>query len=108
MEGAGAHYQRQIGLIENRLSMALGHLPGLSGEDGRSHPGVVHTGNGQAHDDRGNEFLPAVRRSKNPVMLPPGRAKLATKPSATGADAPQKTMGIVRVSRASGASCATA
>ena len=33
----------------------------------------------------------------NPVMLPPGRAKLSTRPSATGSPPPKKTIGIVRV-----------
>jgi hypothetical protein len=33
----------------------------------------------------------------NPVMFPPGRAKLSTSTSATGSDTPKKTMGIVLV-----------
>ena len=32
-----------------------------------------------------------------PVTLPPGRARLATKPSVTGSPLPVKTMGIVEV-----------
>ena len=44
--------------------MGLGNRARLSGVDGRSHPGVVHTGNGQAHHDGGNELLPAIGGSK--------------------------------------------
>ena len=35
----------------------------------------------------------------NPVMLPPGRDKFATKPLPTGSDTVTNTIGIVRVSR---------
>ena len=36
--------------------------------------------------------------AENPVIFPPGRARLSTSPAATGSDtAPKKTMGIVLV-----------
>jgi hypothetical protein len=45
-----------------------------------------------------NHF-PAMGGSKllNPVMLPPGRAKLATKPSPTGSETATNTIGILKV-----------
>ena len=49
--------QRQIGLIETCVYLGLVNRA-VSGKNGRSHPRIVHTGNGQAHDDRGNELLP--------------------------------------------------
>src|SRR6516162_4400369 len=42
-------------------------------------------------------------RLMKPVRLPPGRGRLATKPSPTGSDTAPKTIGIVRVSRRSAA-----
>src|SRR6266581_3148695 len=43
--------------------------------------------------------LPVIEDSKlvNPVTLPPGRAKLATKPSPTGSDIDTNTIGMLRV-----------
>jgi len=35
----------------------------------------------------------------DPVMFPPGRARLVTSPAPTGSAAPAKTMGIVLVAR---------
>ena len=37
----------------------------------------------------------------NPVMLPPGRARLATKPASTGSVTCVKTIGILRVAACS-------
>jgi hypothetical protein len=44
--------------------------------------------------------LPPIENSNavNPVMLPPGRAKLATNPWPTGSETDTNTIGIVRVS----------
>jgi len=40
----------------------------------------------------------AGSKAWNPVMLPPGRARLATKPLSTGSPTCENTIGIVRVS----------
>src|SRR3989442_15280189 len=69
---AGNH-QRPIGLIEACVS--LGRVDGaVSGKDGRSHRRVVHTGNRQAHDVRGNELSPKFRGSE---CQPQGRRRRA-------------------------------
>jgi hypothetical protein len=39
----------------------------VSGKNGRSHRRVVHAGNGQAHDDGGNELLPEIRLQMQPA-----------------------------------------
>jgi hypothetical protein len=39
----------------------------------------------------------STRRELNPVTLPPGRARLATRPRSTGSLPPMKTIGIVEV-----------
>src|SRR5262245_43078912 len=39
----------------------------------------------------------AVFEEANPVVLPPGRAKLATKPAPTGSNSPANTIGTTRV-----------
>jgi hypothetical protein len=46
-----------------------------------------------------SSHFPAIGYSKvvNPVMLPPGRAKLATNPPATGSDTCKNTIGMVLV-----------
>ena len=57
--GAGDR-QRQIDLIETCASGAC--VKGaVSGKNDRSHRGVVHAGDGQAHHDRGTEPLPEIR-----------------------------------------------
>jgi hypothetical protein len=45
-----------------------------------------------------NFVLMRYSTDMKPVALPPGRAKLATRPPATGSIGPAKTIGIVRVS----------
>jgi len=69
---AGNH-QRQIGLIETCVSLGLVDWA-VSGKDGRSHRRVVHTGNRQTHDDRGDEVLPSFRGSE---CQPQGRRRRA-------------------------------
>src|SRR5438128_1824922 len=59
---AGNH-QRHIGLIETCVSLGLVDWA-VGGKDGRSHRRVVHTGNRQTHDDRGDEVLPRPRGSE--------------------------------------------
>src|SRR5215467_8574360 len=41
--------------------------------------------------------LSSVENSVTPVILPPGRAMLATRPVPTGSPAPSRTMGILEV-----------
>src|SRR5262249_44560709 len=57
--------------------------------------------NGDAASLSNSSLLPTIPASpdiKNPVTLPPGRAKLSTNPSATGLSAtPIHTTGVVRV-----------
>ena len=43
------------------------------------------------------QWLAAARRSLKPVRLPPGRARLATRPTPTGSLMPVKTIGIIEV-----------
>ena len=51
----------------------------------------------------------SVARLFTPVALPPGRARLATSPSATGSAAVEKTIGIVVVAAlAASADCVPA
>src|ERR1700681_3339640 len=52
-----------------------------------------------------SSHLPAIAASwlMKPVILPPGRGRLSTKPSPTGSAVGAKTIGIVRVSRWSAA-----
>ena len=45
-----------------------------------------------------SHFAPiAYSKAVNPVVLPPGRAKLSTKPAPTGSMTPPNTIGTVRV-----------
>jgi hypothetical protein len=71
------HPQRQIGLIETCVGLRPSSGPlnrSVSGEDGRSHPGVVHAGNGEAHHQGGDELLPKLR---GPERQPQGRRRRA-------------------------------
>src|SRR5262245_41790110 len=62
---------------------------------------------------RNSSHLPPIDASRltKPVMLPPGRARLATNPLPTGSETTTKTMGRVLASRATaavtGVACAT-
>src|SRR5438876_11941215 len=53
----------------------------------------------RARMSRDSSHLPTIEASlsMNPVTLPPGRGKLATKPEPTGSVALAKMMGMVRV-----------
>ncbi len=55
--------QGQFGLIETCVSVSLGN-GAVSCKDGPSHRRIVHTGNGQAHNDGGHQFLPKIRGSE--------------------------------------------
>src|SRR5260221_1186892 len=55
--------QGQIGLIETCVCVDLSNRA-VSCKSGPSHGRVVHTGNGQAHHDGGNELLPKIRGSE--------------------------------------------
>ena len=64
--GAGFYFinhQSQIGLIETRVSPGIVN-GAVNGKRGPSHRRVVHTGNGQTHDDGGNELLSKIRSSE--------------------------------------------
>jgi hypothetical protein len=53
---------------------------------------------GTSSESSSNRFdIRSVVISLMPVRLPPGRAKLATKPVPTGSPTPVKTIGIVEV-----------
>src|ERR1700730_18037920 len=55
--------QSQIGLIETCVCLRLVNRA-VNGKSGPSHRRVVHTGNGQAHHDGGNELLSKIRGSE--------------------------------------------
>ncbi len=55
--------QRQTSLIETCVYLGLVNRV-VSGKNGRSHPCVVHTGNGHAHYDRGTELLSKISSSE--------------------------------------------
>src|ERR1700728_2769528 len=57
------HHQSQIGLIETCVSLGLENRA-VDGKSGPLHRRVVHTGNGQAHDDGSNELLSKIRGSE--------------------------------------------
>ncbi len=59
---AGNH-QSQIGLIETCVPFSLVNRA-VNGKSGPSHRRVVHTGNGHAHDDGGNELWSKIRGSE--------------------------------------------
>jgi hypothetical protein len=74
-----------------------GAVSGLNIIAARVSPGATSV-NSSSH-------LPPIAASTlmNPVMLPPGRAKPATKPAPTGSETVENTIGIVRVSRCTAA-----
>src|SRR5204862_7972770 len=49
--------------------------------------------------------LSSTAKKVTPVRLPPGRARLATRPSATGSPQPVKTIGIVEVAAFAARDC---
>jgi hypothetical protein len=62
-KGNAGNHQGHRGLIETRVSLDL-MKRALSGKNGPRHRRIVQTGNGQAHNDGGNELLPEIRGSK--------------------------------------------
>ena len=66
-------HQRQRGLVEPRVLRGLVERA-VNREDGRAHRGVVHPGDGQAHDDGGDESLAEIG---GPERQPQGRGRRA-------------------------------
>src|SRR5262245_43294298 len=86
-------------LMEKRDSLAQSRF-----EHDRDAPDIVRHFLQQLQPFR----APARLRLVKPVMLPPGRARPATKPCATGSLTPVKTMGTMPVARRAAASAVVA